>query len=61
MKNDVLISKSATTTWPGQTSYSTSVITAAVDVQRNDELYIKTPNSYRIQYGFSCLTVIKVK
>ncbi|VDI53835.1 Hypothetical predicted protein [Mytilus galloprovincialis] len=47
MKNDVLISKSATTTWPGQTSYSTSVITAAVVVQRNDELYIRTHNSYR--------------
>ncbi|CAG2231679.1 unnamed protein product [Mytilus edulis] len=61
MKNNVLISKSATTTWPGSTSYSTSVITAAVDVQTNDELYIRTPNSYRIQYGFSCLTVIKVK
>ncbi|CAC5407702.1 unnamed protein product [Mytilus coruscus] len=61
MKNNVLKSKSATTAWPGNPGYSTSVITAAVDVQRNDELYLKTSNSYRIQYGYSCITVIKVK
>lgn len=38
MKNNVMISKSATISWPGSHSYSTSVITAAVNAQRNDEL-----------------------
>ncbi|CAG2215511.1 COL10A [Mytilus edulis] len=43
MKNNVPISKSATTYWSGSIGYSTSVITTAVDIQSNDELYLKSP------------------
>lgn len=61
MKNNVPISTSATTTWSGSIGYSTSVITTAVDIQSNDELYLKAPSSNSIQGSYSCITVIKVK
>lgn len=61
MKNNEVMALSATTIWPGNPSYSTGVITAAVEAQRNDELYINIAGSRFVQSSYSCLTVIKVK
>lgn len=61
MKNNEVMAPSATTIWPGNPSYSTGVITAAVEAKRNDELYINIAGSLCVQGYYSCLTVIKVK
>lgn len=59
-KNSDTISYSATTIWPGSTGSTTTGISAAVDCQKNDELYLLLSTSISIQSTWSCFTVLKI-
>lgn len=59
-KNGDTISYSATTAWPSSTGSTTTGISAAVDCQQNDELYLLFSSSITIQGTWSCFTVLKI-
>ncbi|CAG2214434.1 unnamed protein product [Mytilus edulis] len=61
IKNGGIISSSATTAWPGSTGLTTTSISAAVDCQKNDELYLLFTTSITIDSSWSCFTVLKIK
>ncbi|VDI40501.1 Hypothetical predicted protein [Mytilus galloprovincialis] len=49
-----------TTAWPSSTGSTTTGISAAVDCQQNDELYLLFSSSIAIQGTWSCFTVLKI-
>lgn len=60
MKNSGVISRSAFTAWPSSTGKTTTGISAAVDCQKNDVLYISIDSSYNLESTWSCFTVTKI-
>lgn len=60
-KNSVIISNSAITGWPNSPGRTTTGISAAVDCQKNDVLYLYLDSRYTIEWYWSCFTVIKIK
>lgn len=60
-KNGRSISYSAFTDWPSSAGRATSDISAAVDCQKNDELYLQLDSGYSIESTWSLLTIIKIK
>lgn len=60
-KNGQIISNGATTDWPSSAGRSTTIISAAVDCQKNDELYLYNPGRFPIDSSYSCFNVIKIK
>lgn len=62
-KNGDIISNSATTNWPSGTgtTLATTGISAAVDCQKNDELYLFLSAPIYIDSTWSCFTILKIK
>ena len=59
-KNNEVVSRSATTSWPSSVGYSTSSINAVVEVEVNDTVYIETRGDIYVS-SYSCLTIVKIK